>query len=153
MGRGASQDPTTVWTADQLIGSGIGRDVQPPGTGGYSTTNYIPLQEVAEELTGTSIQDLIAQRMTEPLGMTDGAAPERGHHPARARRTRIPELGLHRGGQGRRRSVPEGQDPTDWNACYGQGGGGMQSTITDLGRWAPPAWATPSWLTPPPPSA
>ena len=29
-----------------------------------------------------------------------------------------------------------GTDTTDWNASYGQSGGGMHSTIADLGTWA-----------------
>ena len=29
-----------------------------------------------------------------------------------------------------------GTDLTDWNASYGQGGGGMHSTVADLGIWA-----------------
>ena len=32
--------------------------------------------------------------------------------------------------------VPVGTDTTDWSASYGQSGGGMHSTIADLGIWA-----------------
>lgn len=133
---GVTKDPTTVWTADQLIDAGIGKGLKPAGTGGYSTTNYILLQEVAEEITGTSLQDLIAQRITGPLGMANSALPPNED-------TTLPEPAAHGylnsnciaeveadGG-----SATEGQDTTDWNASYGQGGGGMQATITDLGRW------------------
>ena len=35
---GVTKDPTTVWTADQLIDAGIGKGLKPAGTGGYSTT-------------------------------------------------------------------------------------------------------------------
>lgn len=33
-----TQAPDTVWEEDQLIGFGADGEVQPPGTGGYSTT-------------------------------------------------------------------------------------------------------------------
>mgnify|MGYP001828101538 FL=1 len=32
--------------------------------------------------------------------------------------------------------LPVGTDLTDWNASYGQIGGGMSSTLADLGTWA-----------------
>jgi len=131
-----STDPTTVWSADQLIDAGISAGVKPAGTGGYSTTNYIVLQEVAEEVTGQGLQDLIARRITGPLGMTGSALPLNED-------TSLPEPAAHGylnagcaeevaadGGK-----AEGGQDVTAWNASYGQGGGGITSTITDMGRW------------------
>ena len=133
---GVTKDPKTVWTADQLIDAGIGKGLQPAGTGGYSTTNYILLQEVAEEITGSSLQELVAQRVTGPLGMANSALPPNAD-------TTLPEPAAH--GYLNATCIDEikadggtataGQDATDWNASYGQGGGGMQATITDLGRW------------------
>ena len=67
--------PNCAWSADQLIGFGADGDVNPPGTGGYSTTNYISLQEIAETLTGQTIQQLIAERVSDPLSMTQTALP------------------------------------------------------------------------------
>jgi D-alanyl-D-alanine carboxypeptidase len=32
--------------------------------------------------------------------------------------------------------VPADTDTTDWNASYGQSGGGMHSTVADMGTWA-----------------
>ena len=131
------EDPTTVWDADELIAFGVAGDVQPPGTGGYSTTNYIALQEIAETLTGESLADLIETRLTDPLGMSGTALPPNDD-------TTLPEPSAHgyigpsciseieeSGG-----SVPVWTDTTTWNASYGQGGGGMYSTVADLGRWA-----------------
>ena len=84
---GVTKDPKTVWTADQLIDAGIGKGLQPAGTGGYSTTNYILLQEVAEEITESSLQDLVAQRVTGPLGMAKlGASPQTRTPPSPSRR-------------------------------------------------------------------
>jgi D-alanyl-D-alanine carboxypeptidase len=74
--------------------------------------------------------------MTAPLGMAGSALPPNDD-------TALPDPAAHGylnssciadvlvdGG-----TVEPGQDTTDWNASYGQGGGGMTSTITDLGRW------------------
>ncbi len=133
-----TQAPDTVWTSDQLIGYGADGEVQPAGTPGYSTTGYIALQEIAESLTGQTIQDLIAERITEPLGMIGTALPPNED-------TTLPEP-VSRGylstaciaelvGDGAE-PVPLGTDTTDWNASYGQSGGGMHSTIADLGTWA-----------------
>ena len=131
-------DPSTVFSADDLIGYGVAGDVQSPGTGGYSTTNYIALQEIAETVTGQSLAELIEERLTGPLGMTGTALPPNDD-------TTLPDPATHGyineacigeleadGAFG----VEAGTDTTAWNASYGQGGGGMHSTLEDLGIWA-----------------
>jgi len=118
------EDPTTVWDADELIAFGVAGDIQPAGTGGYSTTNYIALQEIAETLTGQPLADLIETRLTEPLGMPATVLPPNDDTSC------ISEIEESGG------SVPVWTDTTTWNASYGQGGGGMYSTVADLGRWA-----------------
>jgi uncharacterized surface protein with fasciclin (FAS1) repeats len=133
---GITEDPTTVWTSDQLIDAGIAGGVKPAGTSGYSTTNYIVAQQIAASITGKSIQDLIAEQLTGPLGMSTAALPPNDD-------TALPAPATHGylntlcaaevaadGG-----TAPAGQDTADWNASYGQGGGGMHATLTDLGRW------------------
>jgi D-alanyl-D-alanine carboxypeptidase len=131
---GVSQDPGQVWTADDLIRAGISEGLKKPGTPGYSTTNYIILQEIAEELTGKPLADLITANVTGPLGMTHTVLPPNDN-------TALADPGSHGylnalqelkadGGKAKK-----GQDVTDWNASYGQGGGGMSSTITDHGEW------------------
>ena len=119
-------------------GFGVERGLAPVGTGGYSTTNYIILQEIAETLTGQTIQELVTERLTDPLGMPDTALPYNDD-------TTLPEPvsrgyfdpacvdELVRGGA---EPVPADTDTTDWNASYGQIGGGMHSTLADLGTWA-----------------
>ena len=125
-------------TADQLIGFGADGAVQPPGTGGYSTTNYIALQVIAETLTGKSIQDLIRERVTEPLGMTGTALPpnEDTTLPEPFARGYMSPACVDELVKDGAAPVPVGTDTTDWNASYGQSGGGMHSTIADLGIWA-----------------
>jgi D-alanyl-D-alanine carboxypeptidase len=66
---GVGETPTRVWEADELIQAGIDGGLSEPGTSGYSTTNYILLQEIAEEITGTSLNDLITERVTGPLAL------------------------------------------------------------------------------------
>jgi D-alanyl-D-alanine carboxypeptidase len=110
--------------------------LQKPGTPGYSSTNYILLQEVAEEATGAPLAELIANNVTQPLGMAHTVLPPNDD-------TTLAEPGTHGylnalcakelkadGGKGK-----AGQDVTDWNVSYAQGSGGMSSTITDLGMW------------------
>lgn len=59
----------------ELVAFGVAGDIEPPGAPGYSTTNYIVLQLIAETLTGQPIQALIAERLTGPLGMPGTALP------------------------------------------------------------------------------
>jgi D-alanyl-D-alanine carboxypeptidase len=68
-------DPQKVWRPDELIAGGIRVGVAKRGTPGYSTTNYIVLQEIAERLTGTTLADAIADRVTGPLGLTVTTLP------------------------------------------------------------------------------
>ncbi len=133
-----AQDPTTPIAADTLIQTGIDLGLTPPGQpGGYSTTNYILLQEIAEEVTGTTLQELVKSEVTDPLGMTHTSLPPLND-------TTLPAPGLHSaltpscqkefassGAQ-----VKLGTDLTDYSLSYGQGGGGMASTITELGLFA-----------------
>lgn len=130
--------PDRVWSPDELIARGIELGVAPPGkTGSYTTTNYILLQEIAEEITGSSLADLIKSDITDRLGLEKTFLPPNDD-------TTLPDPALHStvtpACQGEfTRSGAEialGTDLTDWNASYGQGGGGMTSTIGDLGTWA-----------------
>lgn len=129
-------DPQRIWSADELIDSAVESGVKKPGTRGYSTTNYLVLQRVAEEITGKAIQDLLAERITVPLGMSTSALPPNED-------TTLPDPGTHgylnqactaqiKAGGGEARL---NQDVSGWNTSYGQGGGGMRSTIADLGVW------------------
>jgi D-alanyl-D-alanine carboxypeptidase len=131
------EDPSTVWEAEELIAIGVDGGVTEPATPGYSTTNYIILQLIAEDLTGLPLADAIAERVAEPLGMDvfflppndDTTLPD----PASAGYVAGPcldefeEVGA---------SLDGPTETTDWNVSYGQGGGGITATIGDLGAWA-----------------
>lgn len=134
---GVVEDPSRVWEPNELIEAGIGAGVGDPGTPGYSTTNYIVLQLIAEELTGEPLQDLIAERLVDrddlgniflpPNDDTDLTEPlTRGYVAGGC----VAELAADGA------EVAEGTDVTEWNLSYGQGGGGMSSDIASLLKWA-----------------
>jgi D-alanyl-D-alanine carboxypeptidase len=130
-------DPTRVWGAGELIGAGVSAGVAAPGTPGYSTTNFIVLQLMAEMVTDSTLQDLIAERITNPLGVEHLFLPPNDD-------TTLPDPVTHgyvAGGCVEElakdgATIEDGTDVTDWNASYGQGGGGMTSNISDLHAWA-----------------
>jgi D-alanyl-D-alanine carboxypeptidase len=130
--------PDTQWDPGQLIRFGIDAGVKPVGTPGYSTTGYVILQEIAETLTGSTIQELVKERLTDRLGMAGTALPSNDDTTlpepfARGYMSPACNAELERDGAA---PVPDGTDLTDWNASYGQIGGGMHSTLGDLGTWA-----------------
>ena len=130
-------DPTKVWAADELIAAGIEAGVAEPGTAGYSSTNYIVLQVIAEAVTGSSLQDLIAEQVSGPLGLDTLYLPPNED-------TTLPDPATHGYVDGAcvdelaadGAAVEPGTDTTDWNASFTQGAGGMTSTIADLLGWA-----------------
>lgn len=132
-----TDDPTRVWEPKELIAAGVGAGVDPAGTPGYSTTNYIVLQLIAESVAGEPLPDLIAERVTEPLGLDatflpppdDTTIPEpatRGYVAGQC----VDEVEQDGG------TIEDGTDTTDWNSSWAQGGGGMISTTADLLGWA-----------------
>lgn len=130
-------DPTKVWTADELIAAGIEAGVAEPGTAGYSSTNYIILQVIAETVTGSSLQDLIVETVSGPLGLDTLSLPSNED-------TALPDPATHGYVDGAcvdelaadGAAVEPGTDTTDWNVSFTQGAGGMTSTIADLLGWA-----------------
>ena len=129
-------DPTRVWGIEELIAAGVGAGVDAPGTPGYSTTNFLVLQLMAEMVTDTPLRDLIAERITTPLELDSMFLPANDDTALPAPVTSgyvadgcVLEL------EGDGATVENGTDVTDWNASYGQGGGGMTSTISDLAAW------------------
>ena len=130
-------DPSRVWTPDELIDAALQRDVEPEGTPGYSTTNFIILQLIAESIAGTPLPELIQTRLLEPLGMSESSLPiddpslPEPYATGSLNGGCVAEL-LEDGATG----VDLETDPTDWTISYAQGGGGMTSTLSDLGLWA-----------------
>jgi D-alanyl-D-alanine carboxypeptidase len=127
-------DPQHVFTADELIGAGMSLPLSPPGTGGYSTTSTIILGQMLEKLTGKPVEQVVTE-LAASLGLTQTAlqAPDQTLMPDPASHGYVPNdaaaktLGL---------DVKGGTDVTDWTPSWGQAGGGMYSTIADMGTWA-----------------
>ncbi|MGD9573670.1 MAG: serine hydrolase domain-containing protein [Thermoleophilia bacterium] len=131
-------DPSKVWTPDELIAGGITVGVAKPGTAGYSTTNYIVLQEIAVSLTGQPLTDAIRDRVTEPLGLEDTFLPPPEDSAISDPSTNgtigpLCALELEQDGA---TDIGAGEDVTSWSVSSGAGGGAMQSNLADLATWA-----------------
>jgi D-alanyl-D-alanine carboxypeptidase len=131
-------NPDRIWTPPELVGAGVELGVEKRGTPGYSSTNYIVLQIIVESVTGTGLQDQIEQRITRPLRLEHTALPP-------GTDTTLPSPVAHGylnqgcvneiaadGAPG----LPVGTETTDWNYSFGQGAGGIVSTLADMGVWA-----------------
>jgi len=134
--KGVVADPTKVWTADELIAAAMTLPVAAPGTGGYSTTNTQILAKMLEKLTGKSAEQVVTE-VAQQAGLTDTmlqapdvvAMPDPSSHGYIGSKAAadLTKLGA---------PVKPGTDVTDWTASWGQAGGGMYSTVADLGKWA-----------------
>jgi D-alanyl-D-alanine carboxypeptidase len=131
------EDPTKVWTVDEIIATTLDQEpLQPPGTAGYSTTNYLILGEMIEALTGEPIEDVI-NAVAKEAGLSESAlqAPEETRMPDPSSHGYLNEPGVQSLAESGVTAEP-GQDVTDWTVSWGQAGGGMYSTVADLGTWA-----------------
>jgi len=134
----AIQDPSKVWTPEEIIASALNaNEVQPVGTPGYSTTNYTILGLMFEAVTGETIEDGVT-RVAEEAGLTDTALlpGEQNDMPDPSTHGYIDDnaVGAIKGLTGE--DVAAGTDTTDWSMSWGGAGGGAYSTISDLFLWA-----------------
>ncbi len=133
----AVEDPTKVWAPEELIEAALdASEVEPIGTPGYSTTNFIILGLMYEAITGETIEAGIAS-VAEDAGLTDTALlpadenemPDPSTHgyidPAGV--STLADIGVE---------AEAGTDTTDWSISWGGAGGGAYSTIEDLFLWA-----------------
>ena len=139
-------NPQRVWTPEELIAEGVKLGMQPPGTLGYSTTNFIVLQLLAEQVTGKSLEDLIKTRITAPLDLkaTELPPPEDTSLPAPVAHGYLNQGCVTEMAADGAPGVPAGTDVTDWNVSYAQGAGGMTSNLADMGTWAETTMGTTS---------
>lgn len=130
-------DPTIELTASEIIDQVLTElDLEPAGTGGYSTTNYLILGEMLVAIDGRPVEEIINEVATE-AGLTssvlggpgDNTMPDPSSHGyvMQAGAEEFAEIGA---------TVEPGTDVTDWTVSWGGAGGGMYSTIADLGTWA-----------------
>jgi CubicO group peptidase (beta-lactamase class C family) len=89
--------------------------VLPPGRWHYSNLGYVVLGELIRERAGTPFEDVISERLLEPLGLTRTSWEPREPH-ARGTNRGAPEPPIDKGGA--------------------RASGGLWSTAGDLSRWA-----------------
>ncbi len=129
-------DPTMQFSAEDLIRIGLAANtIQPPGTPGYSTTNYIILGELLAAVTGRSAEDVI-NGVFEQAGMTQSALlPPPAALPEPASHGYLGDLGAGEVAMFGGPTLDGSTDVTDWRLDWGRAGGGAYSTIEDLGKW------------------
>ena len=134
--RGVVANPTKVWTADDLIDAAMTLPLSAPGTGGYSTTNTIILGKMLEKLTGTPIDQIVTD-VARRAGLTGSAlqAPVVTEMPYPASHGYVAATGAQEM-EAVGVDIVAGTDVSDWTVSWGQAGGGMYSTVADLGAWA-----------------
>ncbi|MBF4632748.1 beta-lactamase family protein [Clavibacter michiganensis subsp. phaseoli] len=136
-----------TWTPEELIAITPVLDPTPSGDpiSSYSNANYEALGLVLEEATGMPLDDLIATRITEPLGMTDtylahsadwraGKEHARGYEPAAAQLAAIlaPVVELPEGFGFAGDARPDDHvDTTGIDPSYTWAAGAMVSTAED----------------------
>lgn len=129
-------DPAHVWTADEIIEKVLtSLPLEPAGTVGYSTTNYLILGEMLEKIEGVPI-DAILTSVATAAGLSETAltpgtdnsmpAPHSHGYLDQPGVDQLEDLGV--------KGVAP-QDVTDWSVSWGGAGGAMYSTIADLGAW------------------
>ena len=130
------EDPQHVFTPDELIAAGMSLPLMDPDVGGYSTTNIIILGEMLEALTGKPVEEVVTD-LARQVGMDQTAlqAPELTAMPDPASHGYMGAWGAEQmAGLGL--DIAADADVTDWTPSWGQAGGGMYSTVADLGTWA-----------------
>ena len=134
--KGVAANPGKAWSANDLIDAAMTLPLSAPGTGGYSTTNTIILGKMLEKLTGTPVEQVVTD-VARRAGMTQSVlqAPAVTQMPAPASHGYVAASGAKElAGIGA--AIVPGTDVSEWNVSWGQAGGGMYSTIADLGKWA-----------------
>jgi D-alanyl-D-alanine carboxypeptidase len=128
-------DPSKVWAPSEIIDLVLQKPLDPPGTPGYSTTNYLILGEMLTKVTGQPVEQVLTD-LARQNGLTQTAltAPGDSAMPSPFSHGYIDTTGsLVLKAEGAK--VPVGTDVTSWSPSWGGAGGGMYSTIADLGKW------------------
>jgi D-alanyl-D-alanine carboxypeptidase len=123
------QNPTRMWTPEEVL-SYIGPPDFLPGTAwDYSNTNYTLLGMIAERATGTSLSSALRGRLLEPFGLT--------HTFLEAEET-VPGTIAHAwfdiDGDGRYDDISGIDRTSQVSAAWAAGG--MVATAADVARWA-----------------
>lgn len=123
-------DPQRAWQPEELLSMAFeGEPLFAPGTKySYSNTNTVLLAAIAEQITGTSISQLIAERVTQPLKLARTSLPEPQDNDLEAPFTHGYTF------LGEDEKSPN--DVTAWNPSYTSAAGAGVSTARDLADWA-----------------
>lgn len=125
-------DPFRAWTTAELLSYAIDKPlVYPPGTNwNYAHTNYVLLGLALQKITGTPVDELLAQRISRPLGLRNTVSDQTA---------RIPEPALHafsserRGVLGLPPTTAFYEESTGWNPSWSITDGAVQtSNIYDV---------------------
>ena len=134
----AVEDPTKVWTPEELIATALeASEVQPVGTPGYSTTNFTILGLMFEAVTGETIEDGVT-RVAQEAGLSQTALlpGDQNEMPDPSTHGYIDDAGVGDLKSLAGVDVVAGTDVTEWSLSWGGAGGGAYSTIEDLLLWA-----------------
>jgi CubicO group peptidase (beta-lactamase class C family) len=116
------KDPFLPWTTEELLELSIdqGRTFAPGENWDYSHSGYVVLGQVLEEATGTSLEDLIAEYVLDPLDLDDIVADQGPAIPAPAVHAFTAERGTW-------------EDSTFWNPSWTIADGAVETTtISDM---------------------
>jgi D-alanyl-D-alanine carboxypeptidase len=133
----AASDPARAFTPAELLAR-IGPADYPPGTSWrYSNADYLILGQLAEHVTGTSLQALLDQRFFGPLGLSSLVyQPDAPPDPPLAHGYSL--LGRGPGGD---TWAGDGYLPNRALATIASSAGGIAGTALDVARWGAALYA------------
>lgn len=128
-------NPDRVWNERELMSYGVaGPRLNAPGVSfADSATNYVVAGLAVERATGEPLRDVIAERVTGPLGLGSTSLPTGA--PAAPGAASLPGYWSQQDAEGAW-NCTDPQDFTEISASYGGAASGAVTDITDLGRYA-----------------
>jgi D-alanyl-D-alanine carboxypeptidase len=145
---GLDEDPQREWDPEELLAMGIALPPDfPPGEGyHYSNTNTVLLGLIAEQLEGMPLEDILAERIFEPLGLDETALPALDSNDLPQPYARgymytdnVLTLGSSKLPPDLRAQIAEGtlepNDQTEQNPSWAWAAGAVISTAGDLADW------------------
>jgi D-alanyl-D-alanine carboxypeptidase len=124
-------DPRHIYRPDALIakGAAMPRAFDVPGSDySYSNTNTVILGRILERTTGKTYGALLRERLFEPFGLTRTFLDQSG-------RLRAPHVQNYSSIYALKPGAPPIGRTTNWSQSIAWAGGGLASTVGDLGRW------------------
>ena len=122
-GARVAANPFAGYTFDELLGFAQQKPpwFAPGTTFKYSHTEMAALVEVLEQASGQSLEQLMAERVFAPLGMTASSAHQNNAIEPPMMHAFTSQRGVY-------------EDSTFWDPTWGFNGG-MNASVADLGRW------------------